>query len=98
MHAYLVEQRGLSLRQAGLYAFFSFIGIAIVAALAGFAADRLIAGGYDVAVMRKSFIVAGFIGGTSVLRGAYAPSAQRTLFWSELRSRTPRSKDQPAKL
>ncbi|MCP6003267.1 MFS transporter, partial [Klebsiella pneumoniae] len=42
MPAYLVEQRGLSLKNSGLYTFFSFIGIAIVATLAGWVADRLI--------------------------------------------------------
>ncbi|WP_261534945.1 MFS transporter [Burkholderia multivorans] len=43
MPAYLVEQRGLSLAQSGLYTFFSFVGIAVVAALAGWAADLVIA-------------------------------------------------------
>ncbi|HEX3379385.1 MAG TPA: MFS transporter, partial [Paraburkholderia sp.] len=57
MPAYLVEQRGLSLQQSGLYTFFSFAGIAVVAALAGWAADRLIARGGDAVVVRKSFIV-----------------------------------------
>jgi ACS family D-galactonate transporter-like MFS transporter len=38
MPAYLVEQRGLSLERMGLYAFFSFAGIAIVALAAGWAA------------------------------------------------------------
>ncbi|WP_321963754.1 MFS transporter [Paraburkholderia sp. J7] len=82
MPAYLVEQRGLSLQQSGLYTFFSFAGIAIVAALAGWAADRLIARGHDAVVVRKSFIVAGFISGTTVLLGAYAPSPQMALFWN----------------
>jgi MFS family permease len=82
MPAYLVEQRGLSLKQSGLYTFFSFVGIAIVAALAGWAADRLIARGHDAVVVRKSFIVAGFIGGTTVLIGAYAQSPQMALFWN----------------
>ena len=82
MPAYLVEQRGLSLNQSGLYTFFSFAGVAIVAALAGLAADRLIARGYDAVRVRKSFIVAGFIGGTTVLLGAYTHSPQMALFWN----------------
>ncbi len=82
MPAYLVEQRGLSLKQSGLYTFLSFAGIAIVAALAGWAADRLIARGRDAVLVRKSFIVAGFAGGTTVLFGAYAHSAQMALFWN----------------
>ncbi|CAN7796299.1 MFS transporter [Caballeronia sp. LjRoot34] len=82
MPAYLVEQRGLSLNQSGLYTFFSFAGVAIVAALAGLAADRLIARGHDAVLVRKSFIVAGFIGGTTVLLGAYTRSPQMALFWN----------------
>ncbi|MEM5366399.1 MFS transporter [Paraburkholderia azotifigens] len=82
MPAYLVEQRGLSLRQSGLYTFFSCAGIAVVAALAGLAEDRLIARGHDAVVVRKSFIVAGFMGGTTVLLGAYTRSPQMALFWS----------------
>jgi MFS family permease len=82
MPAYLVEQRHLSLQKSGLYTFFSFAGIATVAALAGWAADRLIARGHDAVVVRKGFIVAGFIGGTTVLLGAYAPSAGMALFWN----------------
>jgi MFS family permease len=84
MPAYLVEQRGLSLSQSGLYTAFSFIGIAIVAAIAGWVADRLIAGGRDAVRVRKSFVVAGFIGGTTVLLGAYAPSLEMALFWNVL--------------
>jgi MFS family permease len=84
MPAYLVEQRGLSLEKSGLYTFFSFAGIAIVAAFAGWAADRLIARGGDAVRVRKSFIVAGFIGGTTVLLGAYAGSLQMALFWNVL--------------
>jgi len=67
MPAYLVEQRGLSLQTSGLYTFFSFIGIAVVATFGGWWADRLIAGGRDAVRVRKSFVVAGFIGATTVL-------------------------------
>jgi ACS family D-galactonate transporter-like MFS transporter len=84
MPAYLVEQRGLSLEKSGLYTFFSFAGIAIVAAVAGWASDRLIARGHDAVRVRKSFIVAGFIGATSVLLGAYARTLEMALFWNVL--------------
>jgi sugar phosphate permease len=84
MPAYLVEQRGLSLEKSGLYTFFSYAGIAIVAALAGWGADRLIARGYDAVRVRKTFIVAGFIGATTVLLGAYAPTLAMALFWNVL--------------
>ncbi|WP_321948681.1 MFS transporter [Paraburkholderia sp. J10-1] len=84
MPAYLVEQRGLSLEKSGIYTFFSFAGIAIVAALAGWLADRMIARGKDAVVVRKAFIVAGFIGGTTVLLGAYTRSPGMALFWNVL--------------
>lgn len=84
MPAYLVEQRGLSLGQSGLYTFFSFAGIAIVATIAGWGADRLIARGRDAVLVRKSFVIAGFIGGTTVLLGAYAPTLEMALFWNVL--------------
>jgi ACS family D-galactonate transporter-like MFS transporter len=84
MPAYLVEQRGLSLQDSGLYTFFSFLGIAIVAAVAGWAADRLIARSRDAVRVRKTFIVAGFVGATTVLLGAYAPTLPMALFWNVL--------------
>ncbi|MCK9685347.1 MFS transporter [Scleromatobacter humisilvae] len=82
MPAYLVEQRGLSLQKSGLYTFFSFAGIAVVAVLAGWAADRLIARGRDAVLVRKTFIVAGFAGATTVLLGAHASSLGMALFWN----------------
>ncbi|MGO4764171.1 MFS transporter [Cupriavidus sp. 2KB_3] len=84
MPAYLVEQRGLSLKESGLYTFVSFAGIAIVAAVAGWAADRVIAHGHDAIRVRKAFIVAGFIGGCTVLLGAQARSLDMALFWNVL--------------
>ena len=42
MPSYLVEQRGLSLEQMGIYTFYSFTGIAIVALAAGWGADHII--------------------------------------------------------
>ncbi|HEY4079314.1 MAG TPA: MFS transporter [Burkholderiaceae bacterium] len=84
MPAYLVEQRGLSLGQSGLYTFFSFAGIGIVATLGGWAADRIIARGKDAVFVRKAFVVAGFIGGCTVLLGAYAESLEAALFWNVL--------------
>jgi MFS family permease len=82
MPAYLVEQRGLTLGESGLFTFVSFAGIAVVAAFAGWAADRLIARGHDAVLVRKSFMVVGFVGGTTVVLGAYARSPHMALFWN----------------
>jgi MFS transporter, ACS family, D-galactonate transporter len=84
MPAYLVEQRGLSLAQSGLYTFFSFLGIALVAALAGWAADRMVERGGNPILVRKGFTIAGFVGGGTVLLGAYAHSLDVALFWNVL--------------
>ena len=82
MPAYLVEQRGLSLQQSGLYTLFSFSGIAIVAVIAGWAADRMIARGGDPVFVRKAFVIAGFFGACTVLLGAHATSLGMALFWN----------------
>ena len=58
--------------------------IAIVAAWAGWMADRLIARGRDAVRVRKSFIVAGYAGATTVLLGAHAPTLGMALFWNVL--------------
>lgn len=82
MPTYLVEERGLSLKQSGLYTFFSFAGIAIVAAIAGWAADMIIARGKDPVFVRKAFVIAGFLGACTVLLGVQASSLDAALFWN----------------
>jgi MFS transporter, ACS family, D-galactonate transporter len=82
MPAYLVDQRGLSLAKSGIFTFFSFAGIAIMAVIAGWAADRLIARGRDPVLVRKGFVIAGFFGGCTVLLGAQASSLNVALFWN----------------
>lgn len=82
MPAYLVEQRGLSLKEMGLYTFFSFLGIAIVALIAGWSADRLIARYGRPILIRKAFVVAGFVCASTVLLGARAETVQEALFWN----------------
>ena len=82
MPSYLVERRGLSLESSGLYTLFSFAGIAIVAVVAGWAADRIIARGSDPVFVRKAFVIAGFMGACTVLLGAVAKSLDAALFWN----------------
>jgi MFS family permease len=82
MPSYLVEERGLSLEKSGLFTFFSFAGIAIVAVIAGWLADKLIARGGDPVFVRKAFVIAGFIGACTVLLGAKADSLNAALFWN----------------
>lgn len=82
MPAYLVEQRGLSLMNSGLYTFASFVSVAVVAVIAGWAADRIIARGHDAIKVRKAFVVCGSLGGMTILFGAYASTQQAALFWN----------------
>jgi MFS transporter, ACS family, D-galactonate transporter len=82
MPAYLVEQRGLSLTKSSLYTAFTFIGFAIVGVLSGWFADKMIARGGDPVKVRKGFVIAGFIGASTVLLGAYAQTLGAALFWN----------------
>lgn len=82
MPAYLVEQRGLSLKEMGLYTFFSFMGIALVALVSGWAADQLIKRYGRTVLIRKAFVVAGFALASTVLLGAHADSVEEALFWN----------------
>jgi ACS family D-galactonate transporter-like MFS transporter len=82
MPAYFVEQRHVSLTKMGLFSFFSFIGIAIVALLAGYAADVLIKRGGNAVFVRKVFVIAGFAIACTELIGAHSTSVHAALFWA----------------
>lgn len=79
MPAYFVEQRHLSLSKMGLYTFFSFGGMAAVAALGGWAADVLISRGFNAVTVRKWFTIAGFAIACTELLGAQSPSVRVAL-------------------
>lgn len=82
MPAYFVEQRHVSLTRMGLFSFFSFAGIAIVALLAGWAADVLIKRGGNAVVVRKAFVIGGFAIACTELIGVRSSSVQGALFWA----------------
>jgi len=82
MPAYFMERRHLSLGKMGLYTFFSFGGMAIVATLAGWAADRLIGRGHNPVTVRKWFTIAGFSIATTELIGARATSLETALVFA----------------
>jgi MFS family permease len=82
MPAYFIERRHLSLGKMGLYAFFSFGGMAIVATLAGWAADLLIGRGHNPVTVRKWFTIAGFAVACTELIGARASSLETALFFA----------------
>lgn len=82
MPAYLVERRNLSLTSMGLYTFFSFGGMATVAAVAGWVADRMIAAGGNPVNVRKGFTIAGFVMASTEVVGAFADSVPLALFFA----------------
>jgi MFS transporter, ACS family, D-galactonate transporter len=82
MPAYFVEQRHLSLSKMGLYTFFSFGGMALVAALGGWAADLLITRGQNAVSVRKWFTIAGFAIACTELIGARSSSVNVALVFS----------------
>ncbi|MGO9896794.1 MAG: MFS transporter, partial [Bryobacteraceae bacterium] len=81
MPAYFMERRHLSLGKMGLFVFFSFGGMAIVATLAGWAADLLIGRGYSPVTVRKCFTIAGFSIACTELIGARAASLETALIF-----------------
>jgi ACS family D-galactonate transporter-like MFS transporter len=82
MPAYFMERRHLSLSRMGLYTFFSFGGMAIVAALAGWAADLVIGRGGNPVTVRKWFTIAGFAIACTELIGAQSSSVAVALTFS----------------
>jgi cyanate permease len=82
MPAYFVEQRHVSLSKMGLFSFFSFAGIAIVALLAGWVADLIIKRGGNAVFVRKAFIISGFAIACTELIGVWSSTVNGALFWA----------------
>ncbi len=82
MPAYFVDRRNLSLDKSGFFTGFSFLGMAVVATLAGWAADRLIDRGHDPVRVRKAFTIAGFLVASTELIGALSDSSAVALFFA----------------
>jgi ACS family D-galactonate transporter-like MFS transporter len=82
MPTYFKERHGLSLTDSGWFTFMSFGGMATIAIIGGWAADRLIARGYNAVTVRKSFIIVGFLLAFSEIIGAFTDSASMTLFFA----------------
>ena len=77
--AYFAESRGLTLGKSGAFTGFSFGGMATVATLAGWAADRIISKGGDPVRTRKMFTIAGLLVASTELIGAFAKSNEVAL-------------------
>lgn len=82
MPAYFVEQRHQSLSKMGLFTFFSFAGMAIMAILGGWMADQFIRRGANAVTVRKWFTIAGFAIACTELIGAVSPSIDTAVLFS----------------
>ncbi len=80
MPTYFKDRYGLSLKASGWFTFMSFGGLATIAILAGWAADRLIARGRNPVTVRKAFTIVGFALAFSEIFGAFSNSSTATLF------------------
>lgn len=80
--AYFSEARGLSVTEMGWYTMFSFTGMAVVVAPAGWLSDRLIARGGEPLRIRKLFTIAGLVFGSTELIGALSDSNSVALFFA----------------
>jgi MFS transporter, ACS family, D-galactonate transporter len=61
MPSYFKEAFQMSLNDSGVFTAASFLCMAVVATLGGFAADAMIAAGKDPVTVRRAFTVAGFV-------------------------------------
>lgn len=82
MPIYFQERHGMSITQMGWYSGVSFGGMAAVAALAGWAADRLIARGFDAINVRKGFTIAGFVAAATQTFSVFTDSTPLMIFFT----------------
>ena len=82
MPTYFKDRHGLSLTNSGWFTFMSFGGMATIAIVGGWAADRLIARGLNAVAVRKAFIITGFLLAFTEIIGAFTESAPVTLFFA----------------
>ena len=80
MPTYFKDRFGLSLTASGWFTFMSFAGMATIAILAGWAADRLIARGRNPVTVRKVFTLVGFVLAFSEVFAAFSHSTSIALF------------------
>ena len=82
MPAFLKQRHSMSITEQGWYSGFAFGGMSVVIILAGWAADRLIARGFDPVTVRKCFTIAGFLLATTQTLGAFTDSQTLALFFA----------------
>lgn len=82
MPRYFQEKHGMSLTETGWFSGVSFGGMALVAALSGWAADKIIARGYDAVNVRKAFTIAGFVMAATQTISVFTDSKDVMIFFT----------------
>jgi len=82
MPTYFKQVHGMSIKETGWYGGVAFGGMAVVAALSGWAADLLIKRGHDAVNVRKGFTVAGFLLAATQTLGVFTESTTLMLFFA----------------
>jgi MFS family permease len=80
--AYFVDHWNMSMQQMGAFTAFSFIGMAVVAIVAGFVADYLISRGGDPIRVRKGFTIAGLAVASTEVVGVMSGSRDIAIAFS----------------
>ncbi|MCC6390571.1 MAG: MFS transporter, partial [Bryobacterales bacterium] len=82
MPRYFQEQHGMSLEKTSWFSGMSFGGMALVAAVSGWWADKLIAKGGDPVRVRKAFTIAGFVIASTQTISVYTHSETLMIFFT----------------
>ena len=82
MPTYFKDRYGMSIKETGWYGGVAFAGMAVVAALAGAAADWLIRRGGDPINVRKGFTIAGFVLAATQTVAVFTDSVNVMLFFA----------------
>jgi MFS transporter, ACS family, D-galactonate transporter len=82
MPTYFRERHGMSIDKMSWFSFVSFGGMAIVTALAGWAADKWIARGADPVRVRKIFTIAGFAAASLQTLSVFTDSQPLMIFFT----------------
>ncbi|MCI2416345.1 MFS transporter [Saccharopolyspora sp. K220] len=77
--SYLVEERGFDLLELGFFGAIPGLCAVVFGWLGGFLADRAVAAGRSVTVVRKTVIVGGLVGGSTIMFAALVPEAWMAL-------------------
>lgn len=82
MPTYFREKHGMSIDKMSWFAFVSFGGMAAVTALAGWAADKMIARGSDPVRVRRNFTIAGFVCASTQTLSVFTDSQSLMIFFT----------------